>query len=36
MAIKEADKGGAIVIMEAEHYKTMAYDILSNNETTSY
>ena len=32
IVIKEAHEGGAIVIMDAEHNKTMAYEILSNNE----
>ena len=32
IATKEADKGGAIVIMDAEHNKTMTYNILSDNE----
>lgn len=32
IVIKEADKGGSVVIMDSEHYKTMAHDILNDNE----
>lgn len=32
IVIKEADKGGSVVIMDTEHYKTMAYSILNQNE----
>lgn len=33
IVIKEAYKGGAIVIMDTKHYKTMEYEILSNSES---
>ena len=32
IVIKEADKGGAVVIMDRDHYKEMAYEILQNRE----
>ena len=30
--IKEADKGGSVVVMDSEHYKTMAYSTLNDSE----
>ena len=32
IVIKEADKGGSVVIMDSEHYKTMAYSTLNDHE----
>ena len=32
IVIKEADKGGAVVIMDRDPYKEMAYEILQNRE----
>ena len=32
IVIKEADKGGSVVVMDSEHYKTMAYSTLNDNE----
>ena len=32
VVIKEADKGGSVVIMDKDHYKGMSFDILQNNE----
>ena len=31
--IKEADKGGSVVIMNKEHYKRMIYEQLGDSET---
>ena len=30
IVIKEADKGGSVVIMDSEHYKTITHDILND------
>ena len=32
IVLKEADKGGSVVIMDKDHYKGMSFDILQNNE----